>query len=384
MLNLTPKKSVFMTNVNPSILALAPYVAGPTIEEIANASRVSADSIVKLSSNENPLGPSPKVVETIQREASRVSQYPTTTCIELRDAIANKLGHGLQTRNIVVGAGSSEIFSFIVRAFSKPREKVLFADPSFPVYKDASLVDGRVPLPIKLKEPRFDLDSSAFKKKLNQGVRIIFLTRPNNPTSRLIPLEEVRRICELAPRKIVVCDEAYIEFADDYSDRTAVNLLSKCANLLVTRTFSKAYGLSDLRVGYAAGPPEAIDILFKIRPKWNNGELAQKAAIAALQDDEHLHRTLKTIRDGRTYLNENLRKNGYLVAPDPQGNFLFCSPSPLGIPAEIVLAKLLRRGIAVRGPPTDWTIDYLRISVGTSAQNARLMSAIEDLSDLRS
>ncbi len=373
------KKSVFLANVDPRILDLKPYVAGPTIDEILNTSHVSPDSIIKLSSNENPLGPSPKVIEAIKQAASRVSQYPSASCEKLRIAIASELGHGLQMQNVLVGAGSSEIFSFVIRAFSKPRDKVLFADPSFPVYGDAATVDGRSPLPVALKEPEFELDPNALMKQLDDKVRIIFLTRPNNPTSRLITLDDVRKICELSRERVVVCDEAYVEFADDYVEKTAVNLLSEYDNLLVTRTFSKAYGLSDMRVGYAVGPPEAVEILFKIRPKWNNGQLAQEAAVAALQDKEHLAMTLQTVHDGRAFLNRQLRDIGFLVTPDPQANFLFSSPTPRGISARTVLAKLLRRGIAVRGPPTDWTMDYLRISVGTAQQNETLVNSIRDL-----
>jgi histidinol-phosphate aminotransferase len=373
------KKSVFLANVDPRIVDLKLYVAGPTIDEILNTSHVSPDSIIKLSSNENPLGPSPKVIEAIKQAASRVSQYPSASCEKLRIAIAGELGHGLQMENVLVGAGSSEIFSFIIRAFSKPRDKVLFTHPSFPVYGDAATVDGRSPLPVALKEPEFELDPNTLVKQLDDKVRIIFLTRPNNPTSRLIPLDDVRKICELSRERVVVCDEAYVEFADDYVEKTAVNLLSEYDNLLVTRTFSKAYGLSDMRVGYAVGPSEAVEILFKIRPKWNNGQLAQEAAVAALQDKEHLAMTLQTVHDGRTFLDRQLRDIGFLVTQDPQANFLFSSPTPRGIPAKTVLAKLLRRGIAVRGPPTDWTMDYLRISVGTAQQNETLVNSIRDL-----
>jgi len=379
MQNLSHRRSVFLANATSAVLALTPYAAGPTIDEIARASQLSADSIIKLSSNENPLGPSPRVIEAIKQAASRVAQYPSATCEKLRIAIASELGHGLQKENILVGAGSSEIFSFIVRAFSKFGDKVLFADPSFPVYGDAATVDGRSPLPVALKEPEFELDSNTIAKQLDNKVRIIFVTRPNNPTSRLVPLDEVRKICELSQESIVVCDEAYVEFADDYVKRTAINLLSEYDNLLVTRTFSKAYGLSDMRVGYAVGPSEAVEILFKIRPKWNNGQLAQEAAVAALQDKEHLAMTLQTVHHGRAFLNPQLQDIGFLVATDPQANFLFVSPTDLGIPATVVLAELLRKGIAVRGPPTDWSLDYLRISVGTASQNERLVSSIRNL-----
>lgn len=202
------------------------------------------------------------------------------------------------------------------------------------------------------------------------------VTRPNNPTSRLVPLEQVETICEHSPNNVVVCDEAYIEFADNYQSTSAVNLIGKFGNLLVTRTFSKAYGLSDLRVGYLIGPREAVEILFKVRPKWNNGELAQEAAIAALNDREHLTRTLSTVQKGRRYLSEQFAAMGFIVTPEPQGNFVFVSPSPLGIKAKTLLMDLMKDGIAIRGPPTDWTLDYLRVSVGTEQENEKLVAAI--------
>ncbi len=373
------EKSVFTRNVNPAILQFQPYIPGPTIEEVIRSAHVSPENTVKLSSNENPLGPSPRVIEAIREAATRVFLYPSSKCQRLREAIASVLGNGLTPDNILVAAGSSEIFSFIIRAFSNPSDEVAFGDPSFSLYRDTATVDGRIATPIPLDEPLFDLTSSAIRQRCSDKTRIIFVTRPNNPTSRLVPPDEVRRICEYAKESVVVCDEAYVEFAEGYPDVSAVKLLEEFDNLLVTRTFSKVYGLSDMRVGYAIGPPEAIDILFKIRPKWNNGELAQEAAIAALRDREHFAKTLATVHEGRRFLCEQLQRLGFVVTPEPQGNFVFATPSPLEVKAESLLRELMMRGIAVRGPPTDWTLNYLRISVGTRAHNEKLLAAISSL-----
>jgi histidinol-phosphate aminotransferase len=370
------QESVFIRNTTPEILSLKNYLPGPTTAEISRAAGVQRDKIVKLSSNENPLGPSPKVVDAICHAATNVSLYPSSVCKRLRDALSLTLGNGLSAENILVAAGSSEIFSFIIRAFSKPSDEVIYGDPGFSVYSDCAIVDSRISVPIPLSAPLFEFKAEAVRSNLTTKTKIIMVTRPNNPTSRLVPLKQVETICEDSPNSVVVCDEAYVEFADNYQSASAVNLIGKIGNLLVTRTFSKAYGLSDLRIGYLIGPREAVEILFKVRPKWNNGELAQEAAIAALNDREHLTRTLSTVQKGRRYLSEQLAAMGFIVTPEPQGNFVFVSPSPLGIKAETLHMDLMKDGIAIRGPPTDWTLDYLRISVGTEQENKKLVAAI--------
>jgi histidinol-phosphate aminotransferase len=367
-------KPIFVRKTTNSILKLEPYVAGATLEEIMSIAKVSRDEVVKLSSNENPLGPSPKAVEAIRSAATKISLYPNARCEKLREAIATSLRDDFCSENVLVAAGSSEIFSFIVRAFSQPSYEVIFAHPSFQVYADAVVVDGRVPVRIILKAPRFELKPSDVEKRLTRRTAIIIITRPNNPTSRLVSIEDTQKICKLASNSIVVCDEAYIEFADDYRNVSAVNLIEKCENLLVTRTFSKAYGLADLRVGYVVGTAEAVNILFKIRPKWNNGELAQEAALAALNDKEHLTTTLETVRVGRAFLVDQLKGLGFTVTPNPQGNFIFARPS--SITARELLSRLMKKGISIRGPPADWKANYLRISVGTMEQNQKLMLAI--------
>lgn len=373
------EESIFIRNTTPEILKLRNYVPGPTTEEIAKIARTQREKIVKLSSNENPLGPSTKVVNAIRNAAANVSLYPSSDCNKLRNAIAFAVGRGVSDENVLVAAGSSEIFSFIIRAFSRPSDEVIYGDPSFSVYSDAATVDARIPVPIPLSDPLFEFKADALRKRLTKKTKIIIVTRPNNPTSRLVPLKQVESICEDSPDSVVVCDEAYIEFADNYEDVTAVNLIGRFENLLVTRTFSKAYGLPDLRVGYMIGAREAVEILFKIRPKWNNGELAQEAAITALKDRDHLSRTLATVQNGRRFLSERLSAMGFVVTPEPQGNFVFVSPTRLGIKAEALLVDLMKKGIAVRGPPTDWALDYLRVSIGTEEENETLITSLKIL-----
>ena len=373
------RESVFVRNTTPEILRLKNYVPGPTTEEIARIASVQHERIVKLSSNENPLGPSPQVVRAIRQAAANVSLYPNSLCVKLRNELTLALGAGISAENILVACGSSEIFSLIIRAFSRPSDEIVYGDPSFSVYADAAIVDARIPAPIPLNAPSFEFKAAAVIKRLTEKTKVVIVTRPNNPTSRLVPLKEVEIICEDSPDRVVVCDEAYIEFADNYKTESAVNLIGRFENLLVTRTFSKAYGLSDLRVGYMIGSPDAVEILFKVRPKWNNGELAQEAAIAALRDRDHLSRTLMAVQKGRRFLSEKLSAMGFLVTQEPQGNFVFVSPAKLGIKAETLLADLMKLGIAVRGPPNDWTLDYLRISIGTEKENQRLVASIQSL-----
>ncbi len=371
--------SVFIRNTAPEILRLKNYVPGPTTEEIARIASAQHERVVKLSSNENPLGPSPQAIEVICQAAANVSFYPSSRCVKLRNELALALGTGVSAENVLVAGGSSEIFSLIIRAFSRPYDEIVYGDPSFSVYADAAIVDARIPVPIPLSGPSFEFKAVGVRKRLTEKTKVVIVTRPNNPTSRLVPLKEVEVICDDSPDRVVVCDEAYIEFTDNYKFESAVNLIGRFENLLVTRTFSKAYGLSDLRVGYMIGSPDAVEILFKVRPKWNNGELAQEAAIAALKDRDHLSRTLTTVQKGRRFLSEKLSEMGFLVTPEPQGNFVFASPSKLGIKAETLLVDLMKLGIAVRGPPTDWTLDYLRISIGTQKENERLVAAIQSL-----
>jgi histidinol-phosphate aminotransferase len=294
--------------------------------------------------------------------------------LALRRQIAEM--EGLGPEHVIIGAGSTEIMSFIIRAFSRPGDEIVSMDPSFTVYAELATADGRRPVFVRLDHP-FELDPKALALVLSERTRVLFITRPNNPTSRLIPLPVFESITQMAPNAVVVADEAYIEFADDYRENTAARLVGKASNVIVTRTFSKAYGIPNLRVGYALGPADAIDFLLRIKPKWNVGEVAQEAAIGALKDSDHFEKILKVVKEGRRRLCDHLPKiPGLAVVPEPQGNYIMVKVREAGYSAEAFTEALGAKGIIIRG---DFHPDYVRISIGTETDNEALIKAIHEV-----
>lgn len=359
---------------NTHLQQVVSYTPGLTTEEAVSRYDLDSAQVIKLSSNENPLGPPPKAVEAIQKLLPELHRYPDSQALSLREKIAER--EGLRPENVVIGAGSSETMSFVVRAFSRPGDEVVLMDPSFTVYAEIAAADGRQPVTIPLEYP-FQPSFEDIKAALADRTRVIFLTRPNNPTSRLLPLSLFRQVAESASDAVVVSDEAYIEFADDYREETAVNLLSAMDNVIVTRTFSKAYGIPNARVGYAMGSAEAIGYLTKLKPKWNVGNLAQHAAIGALEDTGHFEKTLQTVHAGRAYLVEGLSQVGGVAnVPDPQANFVMFRVADVGFTAEAFTEAMGGLGIMVRG---DFHPDYIRISIANGAENETVMAAIRQV-----
>lgn len=367
-------ESVFERNTNPSLSKMQPYIPGPTAAEIVAKYGIPAEKVIKLSSNENNLGPSPKAIEAVLKTSKVLHHYADYRAVSLRKAIAKYVG--VKPENILVGAGSSEAMSFIVRAFSKPDNEVMLADPSFSVYSELALADGRTPVVIKLP-PDFVLNIKDIKRQLTPRTRVIFVTRPNNPTSKLPPLKLLEELMELAPNAVIVSDEAYIEFADAFPQESAVKLVSDKSNIMVTRTFSKLFGLANLRVGYAVGPEAAISAMLKVKPKWNVGMVAQNAAEAALGDMDHFALTRKVVKEGRDYFMRELpRIPGIETVSDPQGNFVMAKVVRAGFTAEAITEALSQRGIIIRG---DFHPDYVRISVGTMPQNEALIKNMKEM-----
>jgi histidinol-phosphate aminotransferase len=369
-----PKSSTFTALANPYLNDIEPYLPGLTRREAAERYHLPPEKLIKLSSNENPLGPPPLAIRAVQRMLTELHRYPDSKALALRRQIAEM--EGLGPENVIVGAGSTEIMSFIIRAFSRPDDEIVSMDPSFTVYAELATADGRRPVFIRLDHP-FELDLKALALVLSERTRVLFVTRPNNPTSRLIPLPVFESITQMVPNAVVVSDEAYIEFADDYRVNTAVRLVGKASNVIVTRTFSKAYGIPNLRVGYALGPADAIDFLLRIKPKWNIGEVAQEAAIGALKDSDHFEKVLKVVKEERRRLCDRLLKiPGLSVVPEPQGNFIMVKVREAGYSAEAFTESVGAKGIIIRG---DFHPDYVRISIGTESDNEALIKAIREV-----
>jgi histidinol-phosphate aminotransferase len=359
---------------------MKPYVPGITLEDAARRAHVRPSRIAKLSSNENPLGPSPRARAVIRRMASAAHYYPSPGADELRKTIGRYLRLGPD--QVVVGGGSSTLMHSIVDAFTTPGGEVISLEPSFTVYSEIAVIHGRIPVTVRLRPDDFLLDIAALRRAITPRTQLIFLTRPNNPTSTLIPLDLFEEAVGLANQvgALIVSDEAYIEFAD-VKGASAVGLVRgkepRCPNVMLTRTFSKAFALANLRLGYAASTQETARCLALANAKWATGQIAQAAGIVAMEDHAHLARTLKTVREGRAYLVREFTSLGFDVAPRPQGNYIMVDVSHHGFNGADFTERVFRAGhVVIRG---DFSPRHVRISIGRPGENRRLIAAVRGL-----
>jgi histidinol-phosphate aminotransferase len=352
--------------VTPSIETLQPYVAGKPLEELSRERGVT--DAVKLASNENPLGPSPTVLAALQAALPQIHRYPDANVFELRQQLAAELGVG--PTQLVFGNGSNELIELVVRTFASPSEHIVFAEASFVVYRMAALAQGVQFTAVPLKDHRHDLLAMAAAVK--PETRIVFIANPNNPTGSYVSRAEVEAFLRsVPPEVIVVLDEAYFEYATapDYPDGLTLTHLHE--RLIVLRTFSKAYGLAGLRLGYAVGPALLCGYLERVRAPFNANLLAQIAARAALADKLHLQRCRELNRVERERVSAGLSALGLRPVPS-QANFVCVE---LGQPAAPVFDRLLDHGVITRiaAPLTT----ALRISIGTPEENSRMLAAME-------
>jgi histidinol-phosphate aminotransferase len=358
-----------MSLVIPTIEALAPYEGGKPIEELAR--ELGITDAVKLASNENPLGPSPRALEAARQVLAESHRYPDGAAYNLRAKLAAK--HGVAREEILLGAGSNELLDLAVRTFCTPEQHIVFAEPSFVVYRIAALSGGvpfsAVPLTAGLVH-----DLPAMAAAVTPRTRLLFVANPNNPTGTHVgraALEKLLR--EVPPEVIVVMDEAYLEYADapDYPD--CLQLRSLRERLLVLRTFSKIYGLAAFRVGYAVGPRHLIDYMNRVRAPFNVSTLAQAAAIAALDDETHVQNARSLNQKERKRVSAALESRGLSVAPS-QANFVLVD---LKRPARPVYEALLKKGVIVR--PFASLPTSLRVTLGTERENDRFLGALAEV-----
>lgn len=354
--------------VLPTVEGLAPYEGGKPLEELAREFGVV--DAVKLASNENPLGPSPKAVAAARAQLESVHLYPDGAAYRLREKIASV--HGVTMAEVIQGNGSNELLDLFVRTFATPEHHIVFAEPSFVVYKIASLAGGVPFSAVPLRELTHDL--TAMVRAITDRTRLVFVANPNNPTGTHVGLAEVEAFLREVPKEvIVVMDEAYIEYADaaDFPDSMRLRALRE--RLFVVRTFSKIYGLAGMRVGYAVGPERLVDYVNRVRAPFNVTALAQAAAIAALDDQEHVEKSRRLNQVERAYLSQALGELGLKVAPS-QANFVLVD---LGRPARPVYDLLLRKGVIVR--PFANLPTSLRVTLGTHQQNQRFLAALREV-----
>lgn len=354
--------------VTPSIESLVPYEGGKPIEELAR--ELGVTDAVKLASNENPLGPSPRALEAARAAVNDVHRYPDGAAWALRDRLARF--YDVRIEEIVQGGGSNELLDLAVRAFATPEHHIVFAEPSFVVYRIAALAGGVPFTAVPLVQHTHDLPAMA--AAVTPRTRLLFVANPNNPTGTHVGRAAVERLLREVPEEvIVVMDEAYFEYADaaDYPDSLKLRELRE--RLIVMRTFSKAYGLAGLRIGYAIGPAKLIDYMNRIRPPFNVSLPGQAAAVAALDDQPHVAKSRELNAAERTRLTERLQGMGLSVAPS-QANFVLVD---VGRPARPVYDALLRLGVIVR--PFASLPTSLRVTVGLARENDRFLAALAEV-----
>ena len=353
--------------VTPTIESLVPYEAGKPIEEVAR--ELGVPDAIKLASNENPLGPSPLALEAARRAIGEVHRYPDAAAYRLREKLAGV--HGVSMDEIVQGNGSNELIELVVRTFATASDHIVFAEPAFVVYKLASLSHGVPFSAVPVKAWTHDLP--AMTAAVNERTKVLFVANPNNPTGTYVGRSAVEKMLREVPEEvIVVMDEAYIQYVDapDYPDSLELRNLRE--RLIILRTFSKIYGLASLRVGYAIGPKNLIDYMNRVRAPFNVGSVGQAAAMAALDDREHVDKSRAMNKSERARVAAALSELGVEVAPS-QANFVFVDAKRS---CREVYDELLRKGVIVR--PMGNT-SFLRITVGTPAENDRLLTALAEV-----
>ena len=359
----------FFVSTKKNLHGVKNYQPGKPLEEVER--EFGLTNAIKMASNENALGPSPKALIAIRKTLPKVHRYPDGGCFYLRNKLAKRLK--VSTESLVFGNGSDELLVFAVRAFVGRGDEVIIADPTFLIYEIATQTEDGTLVKVPMKDFHYDLDG--MMKQINAKTKIIFIANPDNPVGTYIGSTDLFRFLKAVPENIVVVlDEAYYEFAaakSDYPD--SIKLLGTFKNLIVTRTFSKAYGLSGLRIGFAVTSPNIAYALNKVREPFNVNLLAQTAAVAALDDTAHLRKTLAMVKAGRKYLSAELKKMGAHVI-ETSTNFILAD---LGQDTSRIYDQLLRSGVIVR-PMGVWGLkNFIRVTIGKPAENKRFISSLK-------
>jgi histidinol-phosphate aminotransferase len=353
------------------IRGIAPYQPGKPISELARELGIDAGNIIKLASNENPLGASPRALDAVRQALGELGRYPDGNGFELKQALSRH--YGLPLEHIVLGNGSNDVLEMAARALLGAGTSALYAQHAFAVYPLATQAAGAAGIEVPAKNFGHDLD--AMLAALRPDTRIIFLANPNNPTGTFVRGEELLAFLAQVPASTaVVLDEAYTEYLPDSLKYDSVGWLARFPNLVITRTFSKAYGLAGLRVGYALAHPAMADLMNRVRQPFNVTSVSLAAAAAAIEDVEFVARSFELNQRGMRQLVTGFARLGVEYIPS-SGNFVSCK---VGESAR-VFQRLLERGVIVRPIGGYGMPQHLRVTVGLEAENARFLEALADI-----
>lgn len=354
--------------VKPHIRELTPYPPGKPIEELER--ELGLEGSIKLASNESPLGPSPRVIEAVRRAAATLNRYPDGSCFYLRRALAARLG--VSDESLLFGTGSDEILELLVKVFLSPGEEAVFAWPGFAMYPIVAQGMGGTPVAVDL-DADYRIDVGALLGAVTDRTRLVFLANPNNPTATSIGAAEFAELLAGLPDHVIlVSDEAYVEYARRADFPPSLEALRSHPTVVVLRTFSKIHGLAGLRLGYAVADPELIGYLERARHPFNVSSVGQVAALAALDDREHVERVREVTHAGLEQLERGCDRLG-LRYPRSDANFLLVE---VGADAERIYQGLLRRGVITRPLGAFGLTRHLRVTAGLPEENTRFLEGL--------
>lgn len=348
------------------------YVPGKPVEDLKRELKI--DKIEKLASNENPLGPSPKAIEYIEKEIKNINMYPDSAAIKLREKLAEK--HGVKIENIVVGSGGEELIKNIAETFINPGDEVMIATPTFGKYAtDVSFLGGiviNIPLNKEYKQ-----DVEKIIESVNEKTKLIFICNPNNPTGNIMTESEQEYLIKNLPQDVVVVfDEAYYDYAiknEKYPQ--TLNILEERPNTIILRTFSKVAGIAAVRLGYLLTSQEICEAMYKIKLTFSVNRLAQAAALGALEDKEHIEKTVELNYKSLALMEEYFDKNGFEYIKS-SANFVFVN---VNMDSKIVFQKLLEKGVIIRGGFLWGWNSWIRVSTGTIEQTKIFIDILEEV-----
>jgi histidinol-phosphate aminotransferase len=351
------------------IRTLVPYQPGKPIEEVEREYGIT--NSVKLASNENPLGPSPKAIRAIRDRLDQLHLYPDGDCFYLKSALAHKLG--LSSDQLIFGNGSNELIELAVRTFMRPGDEAVMACQAFVVYQLVVQAAGGIGRALPLKN--FTHDLAAIAEAIGPKTRIVFLANPNNPTGTIYRRDEWEGFLQkISPEVLIVVDEAYFEYVGDANYPDSLKYHDHGKALLTLRTFSKLYGLAGLRIGYGIAAREIVGLLHRVRQPFNVNAVAQWAALAALEDDEHVRRSLEVNRQGMEYLCKEIARIGLEQVPS-SANFILLRVGN----GNDVFQQLLAQGVIVRPMAIYDLPEYVRVTIGTMDENRKFIDALKKI-----
>jgi histidinol-phosphate aminotransferase len=358
-----------LCELSPSyVRSIAPYQPGKPISEVARELGLDEANIVKLASNENPLGIGPRTRAAIEAAIAEVARYPDGNGFELKEALSQR--YGVDLSSIVLGNGSNDVLELVAAAFLGPGRAAVMAQHAFAVYPLATQARGARAIVVPAKNYAHDLEAMA--RAVDDETYVVWVANPNNPTGTFARPDELEGFLRKVPERVlIVLDEAYNEYISRELRADPVKWLKRHPNLVVTRTFSKAYGLAGLRVGYALAHPSVADVMNRVRQPFNVNSIALAAAVAALDDMEFVARSYAANLNGMRQLEEGMRSLKLEFIPS-FGNFITVH---VGRASE-VFKRLLRRGVIVRPIANYGLPEHLRVTVGTAAENERLLAAL--------